>query len=131
MVAAFGLNSCNLNESKEVKNDTQKEVSANPTDNAISTEDIDKTRSEIESLQIAPVELSTESLREKIKQKWSKIHVYVQNGNVVKIKTYPYAGISKRTEEFYANKDGLLLVVIEDNGEETNDKENNEIDKYI
>jgi len=90
---------------------------------------IDQKRSEIEKLTIPPIELSTKNLREKIKQKWSKIHFYVQNNQVIKIKTYPYPEITKRTEEFYASEKGLILVVIEDNGEGKKGKSKDQIDK--
>ncbi len=130
MIAAIGLSSCNSNKNNtEVKIETEKEVSTTPTKNLISVEEIDKTRSEIESLKLSPFEIPTTGLREKIKQKWSKIHFYVQNGIVVKVRTYPYLQITKRTEEFYANKDGLLLAVVEDNREGHEDNDQNEMDK--
>jgi hypothetical protein len=47
----------------------------------------------------------------------------------MKVKTYPYTEISKRTEEFYANKEGLKLVVIEDNGEGEKGKPKDQLDK--
>lgn len=90
---------------------------------------IDKKRSEIESLNIKPVEISTNDLREKIKQKWSKIHYYVQEDKIVRIKTYPHPNISKRTEEFYIDNSSLILAVIEDNGEGTKGKPKEKLDK--
>jgi hypothetical protein len=48
---------------------------------------------------------------------------------IVKVKTYPHPSISKRTEEFYANKDGLLMVVIEDNGSAAKNQEKDMVDK--
>jgi hypothetical protein len=132
IVAAIGMSSCNSNqvkETQEVNNNPQQEVSTTPKEYALSIEDIDKLRFEIESLEIKPVEITTDGLREKTKQKWSKIHFYLQNDSVVKIKTYPYSAISKRTEEFYANKDGLFLVVVEDNGEGNKGKSKTDIDK--
>ena len=133
LIATIGLSGCKSNESKEnqeVKTDPQKEVSS-PTlaDPMISVEEIDKMRTAIESLQLDPIEISTSGLREKTRQKWSKIHIYAQNDIVVRVKTYPHPEISKRTEEFYANKDGLLLVVIEDDGEGPKGKPKNELDK--
>ncbi len=129
IVATVSLSSCNTAENNDVKKDAKENISKNPKDNELSVENIDKTRKRIESLQIKPFELSTKNLKEKIKQKWSKIHFYIENDVVVKVKTYPHPSISKRTEEFYANKDGLLLVVIEDNGEGKKGKENYEFDK--
>jgi hypothetical protein len=132
MVAAIALSSCHSNESKEskeVKIETEKEVSTAPAESLMTVEEINKMRSEIELLKLSPVEVSTTGLREKIKQKWSKIHFYVHNGFVVKVRTYPYGQITKRTEEFYANQDGLLLAVVEDNGEGLEDNDQNEMDK--
>ncbi len=133
LIATIGLSSCKSNESKEnqeVKTDPPKEVASPTSSNPVpSVEEIDSMRAEIESLQIEPVEVSTSGLREKTRQKWSKIHFYVQNDIVVRVKTYPHPEITKRTEEFYANEDGLLLVVIEDNGEGAKGKPKNELDK--
>lgn len=74
---------------------------------------------------LQPIELSTQGTRAKIAQKWSKIHYYAQEGEVVRIKTYPHEGISERTEEFYFSNGQLILAVIEDRGleaEESIDK---------
>lgn len=128
-ILLFSCGTTENNEKKEVKSELKEEVPSNSKINEISIEKIDEIRLEIESLSITPLELATTDLREKIKQKWSKIHFYVENDVVVKIKTYPHSEISKRTEEFYSNKDGLLLVVIEDNGEGDKGKEKSEIDK--
>lgn len=98
-------------------------------DEEVNTESIDRKRKEIENLELTPVEITSGGLREKIRQKWSKIHFYVQDGNVVKIKTYPYETISKRTEEFYTDGNSLILVVIEDNGEGEKGKEKDQLDK--
>lgn len=131
--ATLGLVSCNSNnEEKQNEHSTEQ-----PTDNnleassegQISIEEIDKLRNEIESYDIKPIEISTSNLKEKTKQKWSKIHFYVKDNVLTKVKTYPYSEISKRTEEFYASESGLALVVIEDNGEGSKGKPKNEIDK--
>lgn len=71
--------------------------------------------------------LSTDSLRSKIKQKWSQIHFYSENGMVKRIKTYPHVAVSDRTEEFYFENGALVLAVIEDNGNAEGEEEN--IDK--
>ncbi len=61
--------------------------------------------------------ISTENLRAKLRQKWSKIDYYTDElGAVIRIKTYPHEGISQRTEEFYFDGVELVLAVIEDNG---------------
>jgi predicted RNase H-like nuclease (RuvC/YqgF family) len=91
----------------------------------------DSVRSEIEKLveTIQPIELSTEGLRAQISQKWSKIHYYILDGKVIRIKSYPHDNISKRTEEFYFDKGNLILVCIEDNGTGERGKEKSVIDK--
>lgn len=80
---------------------------------------IDQTRESIETAaeSITPVEVSTKELREQIKQKWKKIHFYATDGKVIRVKTYPYNEISKRTEEFYFENGQLILAVIEDDGD--------------
>jgi hypothetical protein len=133
LIATMAIVSCNSN--KEQKAEEQTSIQANvPKDEPspegqISVEEIDKLRAEIESFDIKPIEISTSTLREKIKQKWSKIHFYLKDSVIVKVKTYPHPSISKRTEEFYANKDGLLMVVIEDNGSAAKNQEKDMVDK--
>lgn len=61
-------------------------------------------------------EVSTEKLNERIKQKWSKLDFYSENGTLIRIKTYPHASISTRTEEFYFRDGKLMLAYIEDEG---------------
>jgi NAD(P)-dependent dehydrogenase (short-subunit alcohol dehydrogenase family) len=73
-------------------------------------------RQQIETSLEAPFELTTDLLRAKIKQKWSRIHFYTANGALVRVKTYPHEGISTRTEEFYFKDDALVAAVIEDDG---------------
>tara|TARA_B100000508_G_scaffold60116_1_gene46730 strand:- start:10707 stop:11291 length:585 start_codon:yes stop_codon:yes gene_type:complete len=74
-------------------------------------------------------EISTAEMRAKVKQKWSKIHFYMMDGNIVRIKTYPHAEVSTRTEEFYLKDGNLVLAVIEDNGEGERGKAKESIDK--
>lgn len=90
---------------------------------------IDEERASIESQLGEPMEISTSELKEKIKQKWSKIEFYTIDDKVSRIKTYPYPGISKRTEEFYLKDRALILAVIEDNGSGDRGKSKEEIDK--
>ena len=97
------------------------------TDSLVAT--IDAQRKAIEQSLTEPVVLSTDSLREKVKQKWSKIHYYALDGEVVRIKTYPHEGISTRTEEYYTSNGQLALVVIEDNGNSERGKAKENIDK--
>lgn len=111
---------------KEIIEEPEVEVTINA-DSAIQA--INAKRAQIESELADPTEVPTTELREKIKQKWSKIHFYSVNGNVVRIKTYPYEQISKRTEEFYFNNGQLMLVIIEDNGEGEKGKTSEEIEK--
>jgi hypothetical protein len=132
-LSTLGLVSCNSNSEENAKDQSSEQTSENnletSTEATTSIEEIDQLRGEIESLDIVPVELSTAELREKIKQKWSKIHFYVKDNKVVKVKTYPHSEISKRTEEFYALEEVLALVVIEDNGDGDKGKAKSELDK--
>lgn len=74
-------------------------------------------------------EMSTEDMRPQIKQKWSKIHVYMNEDQIVRIKTYPHEAVSTRTEEFYFEDGALVLAVIEDDGSGESGKSMEEIDK--
>jgi hypothetical protein len=131
--ATILLASCNSNDAKAdnlgTKSSENLDSKSKLEDDKKLIESIDLKRGEIEALAIKPVELKTENLREKVKQKWSKIHFYVNNDKVVKVKTYAYEGSSKRTEVFYADDKGLILVVIEDNGEGKKGKQKSELDK--
>jgi hypothetical protein len=135
-IAVLSFSSCNTNQEMEPAvevaqetTDTAEVAEIEVVDTEKIIEEINQKRAEIEALVIEPVEILSADLREKTKQKWSKIHFYVQNDVIVKVKTYPYPEISKRTEEFYADENGLLLVTIEDNGDGPKGKSNDEIDK--
>lgn len=90
---------------------------------------INAKRSSIEANLAEPVVITTADLREKVKQKWEKIHFYTTDGQIARIKTYPYANISPRTEEFYLDGGKLILAVIEDNGAGDRGKTAEQIDK--
>ncbi len=60
--------------------------------------------------------LPTKDLRAQIKQKWSKVEYFSENGQVVRIITLPYEKIVSRTEEFYFQKGTLILAFINDEG---------------
>lgn len=136
-IATLITAACNSNTTTEkTESPAQTQVTSEGDEGTSSTQEvnlsiteIDSIRAAIELLETEAIEISTANLREKIKQKWSRLHYYVQNEEVVKIKTYPYDGTSKRTEEFYANEDGLVLVVIEDNGDGPKGKSKDAIDK--
>lgn len=66
-------------------------------------------------------ELSTDSLREQIKQKWSKRHFYADGNSLLRVKTYPHEEISTRTEEFYFADGELINAVIQDAGTEADE----------
>jgi hypothetical protein len=83
--------------------------------------------SNLESLQKKT--LLTSNLRAQIKQKWSKIDYYIENGQVMRIKTHPYKTVSERTEEFYFEQGKLILAFIEDNGEKYTGKSDQRIGK--
>lgn len=131
--AALSIASCTANEElkSDVKQETKQEKSSADSipENALSVEKIDALRAEVEALNITPIEMSTENLRAKTKQKWKKLHFYAENGVVRKVKTYPHEASSKRTEEFYAFEGNLVLVVIEDNGNSPKGKPKSDIDK--
>ena len=74
-------------------------------------------------------EVSTETMRAKVRQKWSAIHYYADAAQVVRVKTYPHESVSKRTEEFYFMDGQLVLVVIEDDGTGERGKAEADVDK--
>jgi hypothetical protein len=78
---------------------------------------IQSSRSAIESdiADLEKLELPTGGLRPQISQKWSAIHFYSRDGELVRIKTYPYDH-SNRSEEFYLENGALVLAAIEDEG---------------
>lgn len=90
---------------------------------------INTKRKNIEDSLGEPIIIETSNLREKIKQKWQKIHFYTSDNNVVRIKTYPYPSVTKRTEEFYLENNMPILVVIEDDGSGERGKQGEQIDK--
>ena len=137
---ALFIASCNQPEHKEkvvekkVIIEKEVEVSEAETEADIEalSQEIDQYRAEVEASvkNIEPVEISTSDLRAKIAQKWSKIHYYLnESGDVIRVKTYPYETISKRTEEFYFKDGQLVLAAVEDNGEGEPGKEKDQIDK--
>jgi hypothetical protein len=73
--------------------------------------------------------LLTDNLREQIRQKWSKIEYYSGQGQILRIKTYPYEKISQRTEEFYFQDGSLILAFIEDQGATYTGKSENRVGK--
>lgn len=97
---------------------------------------IDSQRAHIEAVVskgIEPITITTDELREKISQKWSKLHVYVKDGAVIRIKSYPHESISQRTEEFYYEDEQLILAVVEDKGMASDERgrEKGQIDKLF
>ncbi len=92
---------------------------------------IDKKRMDIEAMikDIKPIEITNKEMRPKSAQKWSKVHVYAKDGKVIRIKTYPHLGVSKRTEEFYFDNGKLILATIEDDGMGKPGKDKMKIDK--
>jgi hypothetical protein len=127
LLSSFGLlfiTSCGSPEKKEEQSEVKQESTV-PSEETASTPSvntdslvslIDEARSKAEQIKDKPLELKTEKMREKIKQKWASIHFYMTDGKLARIKTYPHDKISKRTEEFYVQDDALVLAVIEDDG---------------
>ncbi len=107
----------NENAQAAVNKDT---VAAQPpkinVDSIVSKIDNERERIEVNLKSLKRTTLSTKDLRPQIKQKWSKIDFYTENGKIVRIKSYPYGQIAKRTEEFYFNSNKLILAFIEDEG---------------
>ncbi len=136
------LFSCGQKKQAKEENTTQTDTTAKDTKETTTSNDttVDKEkvvaahnnlRSEIETKikEIKPIEVSTKELREKVKQKWSKIEFYVLDNQVVRVKTYPHENISKRTEEFYFKDGKLAIATIEDDGSAPKDKEKGSIEK--
>ena len=73
--------------------------------------------------------LKTTGLREQIKQKWSVIEYFTENGQIVKIVTLPYKQITKRTEEFTFKQGKLILALIADKGIDEKGNIEKDIDK--
>jgi hypothetical protein len=93
-------------------------IKAPALDTAQITGSIDAYRKQTEeaSAKTEPFTLETKELREKIKQKWSKLHYYEGANGISRIRTYPYEQISKRTEEFYFMSGMLVLAIVQDQG---------------
>jgi hypothetical protein len=115
-------NSESASPAEEVKEEPQLNV------DSLSTA-IENYRNKVEMEISDPIEVSTNDLRAKIKQKWDRIHFYELNGELVRIKTYPYENISERTEEFYVKDGQLSLVIIEDDGSGERGKSEGSYDK--
>jgi hypothetical protein len=135
MLIAFFIVSCeqSIEKVEDVQTKSQEtEIVEEPeqieTDESIIAS-IDSYRQRLENEIGEPLEIKSDQLREKTKQKWEKIHFYVQEGKVVRIKSYPHEGLSERTEEFYLKDNQLILDVIEDHGMSERGKEIEEIDK--
>lgn len=64
------------------------------------------------------VALTAEMLQDVSQMPWEKLHAYVDNGQVKRIKLYPPANETKM-EEFYYREGRLVYVSIEPNGDRT------------
>ena len=129
LLAMTACNNTSQSSKAQETSPTEQQDESSMTDESMEEEDkadysaevasIDQSRESIETAaeSITPVEVSTNELREQIKQKWKKIHFYTKDGKVIRVKTYPYNEISKRTEEFYFENGQLILAVIEDDGD--------------
>lgn len=125
-----------LENTAKISNDETITQEAENEEHNTQTEDVESIIASIDSHRIIveneidnPLEITSDALREKTKQKWGKIHFYVKDGAVVRIKTYPHETVSERTEEFYLMDNQLVLAVIEDHGLGERGKEQEEIDK--
>jgi preprotein translocase subunit YajC len=114
---------CSPNKKNQEAKEKQKQDSIAAADKAIKEADslvkviaLERTRIENKLISLQKKSLSTTNLRAQIKQKWSEIDFYTENDKIVRIKTLPYKEISNRTEEFYFQKDKLILAYINDIG---------------
>ena len=110
------MQSCKKSENNVSKMETS---STENVDSSNLVNEIDKIKNKIEldKNKFKQIEVSTKDLRSQIKQKWSKIHFYLDGNDVVRVKTYPYEQISERTEEFYFNNSKLIFAIIKDDGD--------------
>ena len=135
----FFLFSCGSNNTgKEQKENAQAAVNKDSVaaqspkanvDSLVKVIEAENSRIEANLKSFAKTSLKTTGLREQIKQKWSIIEYFTENGQIVKIVTLPYKQITKRTEEFTFKQGKLILALIADKG--INEKVNieKEIDK--
>ncbi|MCK9205123.1 MAG: hypothetical protein M0P58_11920 [Bacteroidales bacterium] len=99
------------------------------TDSLVKVIDVEREKIERNLKSLKRTTLTTTNLRAQIKQKWSKIDFYAEASQIVRIKTYPYDKISKRTEEFYFQKGKLILAFIEDEGAQYKGKSDKRVGK--
>jgi hypothetical protein len=83
----------------------------------------EKTTSGMKALSV-----DTKNLREKIKQKWSRIEFYSNDNGLMRVRAYPHEQITKRNEEFYFMNNNPVLAIVQDQGggegREGDEKEN-------
>jgi len=99
------------------------------TDSLVKAIDIEREKTENNLKSFQKKSLPTKDLRAQIKQKWSKIEYFTENGQIVRIITFPYEKIVNRTEEFYFQKGKLILAFINDEGAKYPGKEDKRIGK--
>ena len=80
---------------------------------------IEATKEKMQRIEILSKDLNSDQ----IKQKWSKIHFYLEKGKVCRIKTYPHEENSKQTDEFYFDNDQLVFAILQDNGDQATGKQ--------
>jgi hypothetical protein len=78
---------------------------------------VDKIEAAKEKMQRIEI-LSKDLNSGQIRQKWSKVHFYLEKGKVCRIKTYPHEENSKLTDEFYFDNDQLVFAILQDNGDQ-------------
>ena len=134
----FACSSNNQNAKKELNEKTDTTVKAESktvntpkinTDSLIKVIEVERERIENNLKSFQQKILPTKDLRTQIKQKWSKIEFYTENGQIVRIITLPYEKIVNRTEEFYFQKNKLILAFINDEGAKYPGKEDKRIGK--
>ncbi len=135
----FFLFSCGSNNTgKEQKENAQAAVNKDSVtaqspkanvDSLVKVIGAENSRIEANLKSFAKTSLKTTGLREQIKQKWSIIEYFTENGQIVKIVTLPYKQITKRTEEFTFKQGKLILALIADKGIDEKGNIEKDIDK--
>ena len=93
------------------------ETYRNSQDSLIDVWNQDRILVEVERSKLEQIEyfVNVEDVPE-IYAKWDRIHFYHDNGELLRVKTYPHQGNGDRSEEFYYKNNSLYMVVIEEHG---------------
>jgi hypothetical protein len=113
-----GLSGFNGPQREESRSITDSRYFSVPQNDQAKLDEISARREKIEkaipTLKKSKVDLTT--AREQIKQKWAYMQVSMEGKEIVRIKLYPHAKITERSEEFYYQGGKLILAFINDKG---------------